>query len=301
MLKFRSNFLVISICLVCLGALALGASEPLRVFVSISPQKFFVEKIGQDLIDVEVLLGPNSNPTTFQPSISQLKRFAKSRYYFRIGLPFETGFIHKIRNQPSLPEIVNTQKGMELKEISHSHHSHNDHNSNERPTPGPHPSFFPDPHTWLDPNLVKIQAETIFEKLVSALPEKRSELERRLMNFKNDLETTDKEIKKILELAKGKTLFVFHPSFGYFSDAYGLNQLALETDGRQPSPRQLRAFMTQARQQKVSTMFVQSRFNRRTAEIAAKAMNLKLERLDPLAEDYLLNLKKMAILIASRI
>ena len=93
---------------------------------------------------------------------------------------------------------------------------------------------------------------------------------------------------------KGKPFFVFHPSFGYFADDYGLEQIAVETGGSEPSARQLARLIDQARSSDVRVIFVQPQFSRKSAETVAAEIGGAVIPIDPLARDYIENLEQMA-------
>ena len=93
---------------------------------------------------------------------------------------------------------------------------------------------------------------------------------------------------------EGRSFFVFHPSFGYFADDYGLEQVAVETGGSEPSARQLARLIREARDAEVRVIFVQPQFSRKSAETIASEIGGAVVPIDPLARDYIENLERMA-------
>lgn len=282
---------IIACCLPLIFLLTLPAAqaasrEKIPVFVSIIPQAFFVEKIGGDRVAVEVLVQPGQSPHTYAPTPRQMARLAEARVYFRIGIAFENGLLPKLHTtMPALP-IVDTRDGITLEkmtaqdeeaEAEHGHHGEE-----------------LDPHIWLDPLLVKKQAEVIKDTLVQLDPEGQPLYEKNFAAFCADLDALHARLSKALAPLRGKSFFVFHPAFGYFAKAYGLKQIAVETGGKAPSARHLASLIDLAKQQGVRVLFVQPQFSQKSAQTVAQAINGAVVPLDDLAKDYFTNMNHIA-------
>jgi zinc transport system substrate-binding protein len=262
----------------------------IKVSVSILPQAYFVERIGGQYVETYVLVGPGQSPHSYEPTPKQLAQLAKSQIYFRVGTPFENTLIPKISNIFKDLVIVDTRKGINLRYFSEAEmdfEEHEDHISHAS-------QKSPDPHTWLDPKLVKIQADTICLALSQISPLHKSDFERNCATFKNDLDKLDTEITIALTPLKGQTLYVFHPAFGYFCDSYGLKQVAVEIEGKEPSAHQITTLINNAKKDKARVIFVQKQFPKKTAETIADAIGGTVVPLDPLSRDYINNLRFMA-------
>lgn len=269
------------VCLLPLNALA----EPrLNVHVSILPQKYFVERIGQDLVSVDVLVKPGRSPATYSPSPDQIKKLMAADVYFRIGMPFENALLNKIQSIAGMP-VVDTRKDIVLRMMEEHLHEEKNHS---------HGEIGSDPHIWMNPLLVKIQAHTIFQTLSRMDPDNKGLYEKNLRLFTDDLDRLDKRLKKAFENFKGDNLFVFHPSFGYFTDAYGLKQVAVETMGKAPRGKTLSRLIKLAREQKTRVIFAQPQFDSHAAKKIASAVNGIVVFIDPLAYDYLTNMETIA-------
>ncbi len=258
-------------------------SAGLDVFVSILPQAYFVERVGGDRVEVDVLVGPGLAPETFEPTPRQITRLWSADVFFRIGIPFEEGVVEKIADAHKKLTIVDTRQGVPLRYFEHSHHHGHAHRHTNA-----------DPHIWLSPQNVKIQAATICETLCRLAPHNREEFEKNLAEFHDDLEKTHQHIQEMLAPYKGKPFYVFHPAFGYLGDAYGLEQVAVETEGHEPSPRQLVRLVERAQSDSITTIFVQPQRKEHHAAALAREIGGDVVRLDPLAGDYLSNLHDMA-------
>jgi len=265
--------LAMVLCLVATG----GAGTRIKAFVSILPQAEFVKRVGGDHVDVEVLVGPGQSPATYEPTPKQMARLGEAQVLFRIGTPFEKGFIHKVARTHRNLDIVDTRDGVSLRYF---------HSSGGQK--------IPDPHIWLDPHRVKIQAATICDALGRLAPEHRSAFEKNLAAFQEDLDRVDRKIAQALAPLKGSTFYVFHPAFGYFGDRYGLTQVAVEIEGKEPTPRQLVSLIQRAREDGVKVIFVQPQYARKDAETIAREINGAVIPINPLPSDYLANLETMA-------
>lgn len=262
-----------------------GAAEPLKVSVSIAPQATFVERVGADRVDVQVLVPPAGSPATYSPTPGQVSRLSQSRLFFRIWVPFENGFIPRIASTLQSLDIVDLREGIESIDMQgHGHDHGHGHGHGEGK----------DPHVWLDPLRVARMAETIRDALSKADPEGAALYARNCRTFQKDLRQVDRELASALAGLKGRKLYVFHPAYGYFADRYGLRQVAVEQGGKSPSPRQLAALIEKARHDKVRVIFVQPQFDRRAAQVIADSIDGAVVALDPLARDYVANLRAMA-------
>ncbi|MBD3367508.1 MAG: ABC transporter substrate-binding protein [Candidatus Eisenbacteria bacterium] len=151
-----------------------------------------------------------------------------------------------------------------------------------------------DPHVWLDPDLVKIQADVIARTLKRLDPGNAETYDANLERFSAELDSLDEAISDALAPLEGSRLYVFHPSFGYFAEAYGLVQVPVETAGREPGGRQLAELIEKARTDGARVIFVQPQFSTDAAEAVADAIDGAVVPIDPLARDYASNLRRVA-------
>ncbi len=269
------------------------SSGVLKVVVSIPPQAACVERIGGEHVAVSVLVGPGQSPATYDPTPRQLSTMASASIYFRIGVAFEARFAEVLGSTCPNLKIIDTRQGITMRRIEGScHHDaaeeHADHAHGEGD----------DPHIWLDPRLVKAQARTICKALTAVDPSHAAEFERNLAVLLADLDQLHARITERLAPFKGRAFFVFHPAFGYFADAYGLEQVAVEKGGRSPSARQLVALTQRAKASRAACVFVQKQFAAASAQAVADAIGGDVVTLDPLARDLLAGLDEMATRIA---
>ena len=261
-------------------------TEKLHTFVSIPPQAYFVERIGDPYVDVEVLVKPGNSPATYEPTPKQIARLGNSQVYFRMGVPFEKGFIEKLTDTHPQLQIVDLREGVTLRQFGEAELRH------YKKAQGKHVP--PDPHVWLDPKQAKIQAATVCETLSSLAPEYRSTFEKNLSLFQADLDQVEQQIVNTLSPYKGRKFYVYHPAFGYIGDLCGLIQIAVEIEGKEPTPKQLADLINMAKADKVKVIFVQPQFAKKSAEAVATAIGGKVVPMDPLSRDYLENLQRLA-------
>ena len=255
-----------------------------EVFVSIPPQAFVVEWLIGNLVQVDVLLPPGASPATYEPTPKQMAALDHAQLYLQIGSPFEGPILAKVAELMPELRVVDCRAGVELEPMGGSGHDHD--------------AGLLDPHIWLDPQRMKIIASTTADALEALLPDEAPGIEERLAALHRAIDDTDTRVADMLAAFAGRTLFVFHPAYGYFTRRYRLIQVAVEEDGRAPSARRLATVVGELRRQPVPALFVQPQFSRSAAERVANALDCELVELDPLAGDYLANLEIMADRIA---
>ena len=267
------------------------APEPVRVFVSILPQAWFVQRIGGPHVEVYVLVGPGQSPHTFEPTPRQMADLARARLFFTTGWPFETRVLEKARSiHPGL-QVIDLRQGITLRRFTDEEAGQG--GEDEDKDEG-HRAGEPDPHIWLNPRLAAIQAARIAQALAAADPDRAAEFQKNLETLQDDLRRTDERLARVLAPLRGQTFFVFHPAFGYFADAYGLRQRAVEIEGKEPTARGLADLIEKARAAGVRIIFIQPQFSAKSAGAVARAIGGAVVPMDPLAADYLANLEAMA-------
>jgi len=152
----------------------------------------------------------------------------------------------------------------------------------------------PDPHVWTDPRNVVTMAATIRDTLSDLDPAGSEGYRRRFEAFRESLLELDAEIEALLSDLGNRRFMVYHPSWGYFADRYRLKQLPIELEGKAPGPASLARVIDTAREAEVRVIFVQPQFSERSARRVAEAIDGEVLAVDPLAEDYAANLRRVA-------
>ncbi len=302
---FKAKLLSISLVEMVALAFAVSCSEPSRdtveqerkpdaalsVFVNIPPQAYFVDRIGGDEVKVEILVPAGREPHDFSPSPRIIMALGKADIYFHGRIPFGLGLAERVKDADTAAKIVDITEGINFRKIDDP--THHDHDHGHAHDHSHHPEG-KDPHVWLGPPEIKIQAENISEALKKADPERSDEYAANLAEFLSEIDKVHLALQETLKPYRGETFYVYHPAFGYFCRAYNLNQRAVETGGRSPSPKHLRSLIQQARQDNVRVIFTQPQFEGRSVEAVAEAIDGAVVPLDPLAYDVLDNLIRIS-------
>jgi zinc transport system substrate-binding protein len=270
--------------------------EKAKIFVSILPQKYFVEKIGKDFVETEVMVLPGHSPASYSPKPSQMAKLSKAQIYFSIGVPFENIWLSKIeKNYKNLLVSDSSKKILKRKsddvffeeeELVKQHHDH-DHG-------------FYDPHVWMSPlNALRI-ARNMMTVLAEKYPSQKENFYKNYLEFSREVITLDKKILKSTGDIKYRNIFVFHPSWGYFMDEYNLKQIPIEAQGKEPGPSHLSKIIEFAKKNNINTLLVQPQFPSSSVKVMENTLGLKVFTADPLAENWDENLLKIAEIISQK-
>jgi zinc transport system substrate-binding protein len=253
-----------------------SANETKRLTVSILPQKYFVEKIAGSQFVVDVLVTPGASHETYDPTPRQMMDMAQSDIYFMNGrLSFEESWKDNFKqNNPKLI-VADVSEGLEI--IHGSHHHHAD---------GESCGHLGDPHFWLSPRAVKTIASNILKELVAVYPEMQEQFTANYNNFLQEIDSLDAFAKKELSGLKSNTFLIFHPALTYFAKDYGLEQVAIEVDGKNPTAKGMGEFIDMARNENIKLILIQSQFDVQNAQAIAREINGELVQFDPMSENW---------------
>ena len=283
MILFSKHNLRLVIILILLQIPNTVQAGPTTVFVSIAPQKYFVERIGGDEVQVEVMVNPGESPATFNPNPKKMSQLANAKLYFSIGVPFEKVWISRIKNiQPKL-KVVPLNKKIYIEPSSHPQHDEGD------------------PHIWLSPPLVKIMAAEIEASLSRQRPEKSDFFKINYQTLIKEIDKLDQEIQQVFAKGKNRTFMVFHPAWTHFAEAYGLEQISIENQGKEPGPRALQRIINKGKKLNIKVIFVQKQFGLSVAKKIAKMIGATVKEMDPLTENYMDSMRNTAKAISGAI
>lgn len=264
---------IIATALLVVGACSPGKARDDRpvVVVSVPPQAYLVEQLAGDLVATEVLIPPGASPATHEPSVREVTALARASLLVQVGhprFPFEATWSERLlADRPELV-VVDSSEGVPV-----------------RPD---------DPHVWVSPAAMRIMAANVHAALVRLLPEHRGALEARLAALLGLIDDLEAELADALGPHAGARILVFHPAWGYLLAEHGIHQLAIEVEGKEPGPAELGRVVAKARSAKVRAVFVQPQFSRRSAEAVAGELDVPVVVLDPLAQDWEANLRRVA-------
>jgi len=271
---------------------AAAAEKPLKVFVTILPQAWFVERIAGPYAEVHVLVGPGQSPHTFDATPQQMAQLSESRLFFASGWPFEQRLLEKAKAVNPGLQVIDTRQGIPLRWMKAAEAEADAQHAGAAAAAHGHAQ--PDPHFWLNPRYAKIMAATIEKALTAADLPHAEAFRKNLATLDDGLDKLDARLAEALAPLAGRDFFVYHPAFGYFADAYGLRQAPVELEGKEPTARQLARLIDRARAEGVRVIFVQPQFSAKSAEAVAAAIGGAVVPLDDLAKDYIANLTDMA-------
>ena len=259
-------------------SLVAQAGERPVVFVSVPPQAWLVKRLAGEAVEVQTLLPPGANPHTFEPTAKQVKKLTAASVYLTLGMPFELALARRAGSLSASLKVAGMDAG--IAKLGASAHEH-DHEAE-----GHVCGVGGDPHIWLSPRLMCAMASNTVAALGEALPEQRAALAGRLPATVAELMAVDAEVREKLAALRVKTWVVYHPSWSYFGQDYGLSLLVIEQDGKAPAARHLAEVIGQARAAGVKVVCAEPQYDQRPAQTLAQQLGARLEMIDPLQEDW---------------
>lgn len=232
-----------------------------QLFVTIEPYRFVVEAVAGEEWNVRSIVSNGSNPETFDPMPSDLLALASSKAYFMVGgLGFENGWKEKIAELYPHLLLVDTSQGIERDED--------------------------DPHVWTSPDNISLIADNICGAMCRIDSLRANYYNKRLMQFKERLFETDSIVESKLQSCKGASFLIFHPSLTYFSNRYGLRQITVEHEGKEPSIMQMKSVVDAADEADVRCLFMQAGFDARSMQAVANELSIEIVEINPLSYDW---------------
>ncbi|MCX5997447.1 MAG: zinc ABC transporter substrate-binding protein [Chloroflexi bacterium] len=258
------------------------AVDKIGVMVTVLPQVEFVTAVGGGKVEVTAMVPPGANPHTYEVTPAQMAKLSTAKVYFKVGSPieFELTWLDKLTAQNEDMKVVDCNKGSN-KGIEWMQSSDPD-------EPGI------DPHTWTSPQNVKIMVNNICAGLVQLDTVNKSYYEANRDSYLQKLEALDSDIKLALAGAVNRTFIVYHPAWGYFAREYGLQQLGIEKEGKEPQAAYMARLINEAREKNIRVIFVSPQFDTRSAEAIAHEIGGRVVSIDPEGRDYLDNMRKVA-------
>lgn len=287
--------LILQIVFTVTFAVPAAAADKIAVFVSILPQKYFVQQIGKDRVDVQVMVQPGASPATYEPKPGQMAAISRARVYFSIGVPFEKTWLTKIASSNPDMRVVDTDRGIrKIAMADHHHYGEEPYHQEGKSGESHDDRGILDPHIWLSPPLVSIQARMILSALQEVDPVHRSAYQVNYNAFNSEVLALNAELTGIFTDKQGMPFMVFHPAWGYFARTYGLKQIPVEIQGKNPKPAQLKELIKYAQKSDIRIIFVQPQFSAKSAEVIARSIGGQVVFADPLAEDWARNMRDVA-------
>ena len=258
-----------------------GGQETMKVAVTLPPQAEMVREVGGGHVEVQVVVPPGADPHTFEPTAGELVRLSDNILYFRIGpdlLPFEDVLVSRLQEIEPGIRVIDSSEGVTLLAST---------DPDERGSP--------DPHIWLSLRNAEIMTAHVRDALIEADPANAAEYQANSDEYISRLREADEDIRQGLSGSGVHTILVTHPSWGYFARDYGLTQVAIGEEGKEPTARELEHLVNLALKENIKVIFAEPEFSVRGAEVLAAEINGTVILVDPLAEDYLENMRRVAV------
>ncbi len=260
----------------------------LIIAASILPVAGFAEQLCGSKAEIEVVVPPGAEPHTFEPTPGQLKKISEADVYIMVGsgIDFELTWIDKIKGVNPDMVFIDCSNGIDLIE--------NTEVEPENKTDPAEKKYHTDPHIWLSPKNAGVMVENIYNGLIEIDPSNKEYYLTNKIMLQVKLSDLDKKIRDILSDKKNKKILVFHPAWTYFAKDYGIEQVSVEEDGKEPTIKDMMDLIDQAKKSNIKVIFTSPEFSIRSAEIIADEIGGSVVLLSPLEKDYISGLDKAA-------
>ena len=253
------------------------------IFVSISPIKPIVEAIVGEDFTIEVLVPTGASPESFEPTPKQFIALNKAKLVLGTGLlNFEQQLLKRVHNQS---KVINLSRGISTisGSCSHTHH-------------GKHCHHGVDPHIWCSPKQLKIMASNAHSAIIAAMPDSlHYTIAYTALN--EQLDILDNDVAQLSDNASLPYFIIYHPALTYLARDYGLEQVAIENDGKEASAKRLAQIISQARTDGIKSVFYQSEFPASCVEVVCDDIGANAVEINPLSEDIFTNIREITRLI----
>ena len=254
-----------------------NATDKINVATTIAPLAEFVRAVGGDRVAVTVVVPPGAEPHTFEPTPSLMVDMSKADLYVMNGAGLEF-WIDRLLQANKDMTVIDSSKSIDL--ISESEDEM-------------------DPHIWISLKNAAVQVQNVCSGLIQVDPANKDYYSQNRDSYLEQLKALDEELNSSFTASKKKIFVVHHPAWTYFARDYALEQVPLMENEKEPGPKYLSQVIDLARQNNITTVFIEPEFNPKSAEVIAKEMNASITTLDPLAADYLNNMRYAGRAIAS--
>lgn len=254
----------------------LGA--PRRLTVSIEPLRYFVESIAGPHFQVNTLVPAGSSPETYELTPQQVVDISESEAYFAIGtLGFEKTRLQQLTQNNPLLLTVNVSDSITLisTEVECHHHEGEHHHSDGI-----------DLHTWASPSSGRKIASRVFHTLLQLDSLHASDYRQRYDSLLTHIDQIDAQIRQLLLPMKHRSFLIYHPALGYFARDFGLQQVAVEQDGKEPSAERMQQLIALAQHERIGLVFIQEEYAGRSAHRLAEAIGARVVRCAPLSRQW---------------
>ena len=249
-------------------------SDKRIITVTIEPLRYFTEQIAGDKFTVKTMVPRGGNPETYEPTTRQMLDLSGSDLYIKVGnIGFERTWMKRLEANAPHTIIINSSDGITSSDNS---------------------MYIHDPHTWMSTANAMYIARNIYKALAEIDSKDSLYFKKNLERLMGKIEAVDTQIREEITKDKSTTFLIYHPALTYFAQEYGLRQLSIEEDGREPSAVQLKQVINTARQNHVKIIFIQREFDSRNTDIVARSTGAEKVEINPLSYDWDKEMVKIA-------
>jgi len=263
--------------------------ESATISVSIEPFRFFTEAIAGETYSVNVIVPPGASPATYEPPPSVIKGIKNSGIIIINGyLGFELAWIDRLTGLNEEMEVLRLADSQDL--IAADSHRHGDiiHYTGV------------DPHFWVSPHRAAIIARDIKDFLLASNPADSGIYKTNYLKLDSLIKSTGEYLETLFREVGNTSFIIYHPSLTYLAHDYGLEQVSVETEGKEPSPSELKKLIDYGREKNIKVIFVQREFDRKNADIIGKEIGAETVVIDPLDANWVKSVRNIAENIAGK-
>lgn len=258
-----------------------SAEDKKTIYVTISPLKSIVEEVVCGDYNVEVLVPKGASPESFEPTMKELMALNGAEYIYSTGL---INFEQTLTSSVEYSErIINLSEGIELMEgcCSHGHHHH---------------KHGIDPHIWTSPRAL----QTMVRNIESSLPVDSVKYSVAADKLLNKLSKLDSLCNSSIADSGVDAIMIYHPAFTYYARDYCIEQISIEHDGKEPSPRQLTSLVDKARNHGITKLLIQPQYGKDKLRSMALECDAEIIEVDPLSDDIMAEIERVTMIICSK-
>ena len=253
----------------------------IQVISSFYPLYEFAQKVGQDKVDVKLLVPEGVEPHDWEPTIQDVQKMQKSDLIIINGIGFEN-WVDSLEEMRYQGIVVDTSHGIierEIFEDADNHESKDQHDSDDE-----HGHESGDPHIWLNPVLAKTQVQNIADSFSKFDPNNKDFYQTNAKNYKDELDLLDATIRKDLSECN-RDFIAFHDAFSYFANEYNLKQHTIISSNdphAEPTAKTLENVINIARELNIEIIFTEDTIDPRVSTVIANEIGGKILVLSPL-------------------
>ncbi len=302
-MKFQKLFSVLMfVCILVMvspTAMAQSDTPAINIAVGIVPEATFVTAVAGDLANVITMIPPGYSPANYQPTAMEMQALSDAAIYFTLQMPTEQANI-----LPKLADFNPDIITVDLREAAaaeypllhmaaHEHHDEDEgHDEDEAHDDGDdHDHEGVDPHLWLSPRRAMVMVQTIADTLAEYDPANANTYQENAADYIASLETLNASVQEKIADLPNKAFLIYHGSYGYFADDYGLTMIAIEIEGKQATAEELQQVIDTAREKNITTVFYQAEFDDHQAATVAQEIGGTVAQVMPLSPDYIQSLE----------